>query len=101
RRPNPLQVGRVLGRGSESETVTERRRWDRGDGAHGRLVDRTAGCGRILLLPDREVLVEVPADVLRKQQANVECVAPQLAVRERSLLEGSQRLHALVGLAEQ
>ena len=54
------------------------------------------------LFTSREDLVVIPADVLRLSRfSNVAGVAPELAVRERSLLERSQRLHSLVRLAEQ
>ncbi len=46
-------------------------------------------------------LVEVAADVLREQQANVAGVAPELAVGEGSFLERSERLHSLVRLPEE
>ncbi len=101
RRPDPLEVDLVLGRWPEQQVVGERRGRDQSDGARDRLVDRQADCVVLRPVQVREVLVEVPADVLRLQQAHVGGVGPELAVGERSLLEGPQRLDALVRLAEQ
>ena len=69
RRPDPLEVDLVLGRWPEQQVVGERRGRDQSDGARDRPVDRQAGCVVLRPVQVREVLVVVPADVLRLQQA--------------------------------
>ena len=58
-----------------TEIVGERRGRDQSDGARYRPVDRLAGCVVLRPIQVREILVEVPADVLRLQQAYVEASA--------------------------
>ena len=90
----------VLGGRHEAETVGEGRGRDPRERARDRLVDGDLARARDRSDPPGVDLVEVPSDVLREQQANVAGVALELAVREGSLLERSERLHPLVRLAE-
>ena len=54
-----------------------------------------------MLVQVGEVFVEVPCDVLGLQNTNVTGVAAKVAIREGSDLERPDRLHSLVGLAEE
>src|SRR6185312_14268634 len=99
--PDPAQVPLVLGWRHESEIVGKGRRGNQCNGARGHLVPGQAARADRVLVHVGEVLVKVPPDVLREQEANVLSVALEDAVCERSNLEGPERLYSLVGLSEE